>query len=310
MGFSKFADITAAPVSKPEVLLIDYSNLAMRCLHSLPYDPLDESFKRWRLLMMGSIKKSIRDRKPDKVIFCMEGGNNWRKLYYPQYKANRVYGKPEETADGKDDAKHTIDFDKFFAESARFVRSLAAYIPNTQFLCVPGSEADDLIAIITKSQQQWNVTCQSSDRDFYQLFKYPNYKQYDGIKRKFIEVINPEMYLLEKIIVGDGGDNVPQLKQKIGPKRAEAIINSEEGLEAWLKKENLEKEFERNRTLISFDCIPEEVQFNIRTAVESFEPKKFDPRKTMDFLVENDLAAMFDDFNVFINLFTKLDPKE
>lgn len=297
MSFSKFCTIIE-PVKKPEVLLIDFSNLAMRCLFSLPFDPLDENFNRWKILMMGSLKKTLIKFNPDKVIFCLEGHNNWRKLVYTDYKANRVYGPPT-------DANH-IDFDIFFGEMQRFIESFSTFLTNAQFLSVDRCEADDLIGVIVKSHPEWNITCQSSDRDFYQLYKYSNYKQYDGIKKKIIEVLDPKMYLLEKVITGDAGDNVPKLKTGIGQKRAAAIINSSDGLDEWLKKENLEKEFERNMKLISFDCIPEEISFNINKAVNDWNSIPFDPKKTMNFLIENKLTAMFDDFEVFINIFQKI----
>lgn len=289
--------ITQPKADKNEVLLVDWSNLSMRNLFVVPYDPTDNHFTQWKNMMLRSIRKLFTNHECGRVIFCMEGRNNWRKDYYPEYKANRLVAREASK----------IDFDTFFAEQDKFVKSLQELLTNCMFLKVDRAEADDLIAVITKKNQQWKVVNISSDRDFYQLYKYLNYKQYDSVKESWIEVLNPENYLLEKVILGDAGDNVPKLKAKVGPKTAAKIINSDEGLEEWLKLENLEKEFERNMNLISFDFIPEELQYTIQEKVEAWAGAKFNPKKIMDFLKENGCLGQFDMLGTFATLFQRFD---
>lgn len=290
--------ITTPKADSNKVLLIDWSNLAMRNLLVMPYDPTDQvKFVSWKNMMLRSLKKIFKEHEASKVIICLEGHGNWRKQYYPEYKANRV---------GAREASK-IDFDAFFKAQDEFVGNLAALLSNVQFLRVPHAEADDLIGVITKKYPNWKITLISSDRDFYQLYKYSNYRQYDAIKGKYIEVLDPINYLLEKIILGDAGDNVPKLKAGVGPKTAEKIINSEEGLEEWLKLENLEAEFERNTTLISFDFIPEEVQNDITKAVDAWKGTKFKPSEMMNFLVKNSCGGMMSEIGVLVNLFKRFD---
>lgn len=269
----------------------------MRNLFALPYDPTDTNFTQWKNMMLRSIRKLFAEHEVGRVIFCLEGRANWRKTYYPEYKANRAVARNESK----------VDFDAFFPEHDKFVESLKNLLTNCMFLRVEHAEADDLIAVITKKYRNWNIVNISTDRDFYQLLKYPNYRQFDAIKSQWIEVLNPENYLLEKIILGDAGDNIPKLKQRVGPKTAAKIINSEEGLEEWLKLENLEKEFERNMTLISFDFIPEEIENSIKKAVDSWTGAKFEPRNMMNFLTENKCLGQFESLGTFVNLFQRLD---
>lgn len=290
----KFATMST---EKEKVLLVDWSNLAMRNLFSTPYDPTDEVFAGWRNRTLASLGYLLRDHSPDRVIFCLEGHNNWRKDYYPEYKANRKEARNASV----------VDFDKFFPQHDEFVESLQSFLTNCMFLRVDRCEADDLIAVLTKQHPEWNITNISTDRDFYQLYKYPNYKQYDSIKQKFVEVINPENYLLEKIIIGDSGDNIPKIKNRVGPKTAEKIINSEEGLDEWLKLENLEKEFQRNATLISFEFIPEEIQNSIRATYNNWEGFPIVPRNYMKFLEKNHCLGQVNRMNEMVELFLKLD---
>lgn len=285
---------------KEKVMLVDWSNLAMRNLFSVPYDPTDEHFACWRNAMLKSIVYLIKDHETDRIIFCLEGRKNWRKEYYSEYKANR--------AESRQASK--VDFDKFFKEQDEFVESISSLLTNCMFLKVEHAEADDLIAVLTMKHSDWDVINISTDRDFYQLYKYSNYRQYDPIKRSIIEVLNPELYLLEKVITGDSSDNIPKLKDKVGPKRAERIINSEEGLEEWLKLENLEKEFQRNMTLISFDFIPEDLQYEIVRTSSNWIPLPMQPRDFMKFLSDNHCLGQFDRMNEMIELFRKFDPKE
>lgn len=289
--------VTLPKADKNKVLLVDWSNLAMRNLFVVPYDPTDDKFLQWKNMMLRSIKKLFTEHDAGRVIFCLEGHKNWRKDYYPEYKANRLVAREASK----------IDFETFFKEQDKFVESLKSLLSNCMFLQVDHAEADDLIAVITMKYPHWKVTNISSDRDFYQLYKYPNYRQYDSVKGQFIEVLNPENYLLEKVIIGDAGDNVPKLKNKVGPKTAAKIINSEEGLEEWLKLENLEKEFERNMTLISFDFIPEEIRNSIRKAVDNWIGVPFKGNKIMDFLTKNGCLGQFEDIGLFANLFKKYD---
>ena len=289
--------VIARKVDKDQVLLIDFSNMSMRNLFIMPYDPLDEHFDAWKSMMIRSLRKLFREFEAGRIVFCLEGHNNWRKKVYPEYKANRIAAREESK----------IDFQKFFAEQDKFLEELKKILCNCYFVQIEGSEADDLIAVITKKFPKWRITNISSDRDFYQLYKYPNYKQYDSVKGKYIEVINPKEYLLEKVIVGDAGDNIPKIKEGIGTKRAEKILHSKEGLEEWLKLEDKEKEFQRNLTLIDFDFIPEEVQSNIFKVVNEYKLEKFNPRGLMDFLTKNKLFGFIPEIGTFATMFKRFD---
>lgn len=277
-----------------KVMLFDISNLMMRCLFAFKYGPQEKDFDMTRNTFIKSFIKTISDNNPDKVICCLDN-SSWRKEAMETYKENRKAFR----------AKSIIDFEAFFAVSNRIISGLRECMPNIQFLDVPRCEADDLIAVITKHYQtQYNVINISTDHDFYQLFKYPNYKQYDGMMHSFVEVLNPEQELLMKIILGDKGDNVPKLKAGVGIKTAHDII--EKGLDEWLDKENLRERFEQNTKLISFDCIPSELVTNIKNEVDNFVPGKFNGVGFQNFIINEGLSEIFERVNEYKDVLKKV----
>lgn len=278
-----------------KVMLFDMSNLMMRCLFAFKIKPHEKEFAECRNTFLKSFLKTIADNSPDKVICCMDN-SSWRKEMFETYKENRKAFR----------AKSIVDFDEFFKVSNRFLAGLKNALPNVQFLDIPRCEADDLIAVITKHYQtQYNVINISTDHDFYQLFKYPNYKQYDGMKHGYVEVLNPEQELLLKIILGDKGDNVPKLKAGVGIKTAHNIVENGK-LEEWLDKEGLRERFEENTKLISFDCIPSDLVATIKETVDNFVPGKYDGKLFTNFVINEGLPEIFERANEYNDMLKKV----
>lgn len=273
------------------VLLFDLSNLMMRCLFAQTPGPEEKKFTMFKQTFLTSFMKVIKDNKPDKII-VVEDSESWRKEIYPQYKADRK-AKRE---------KSVVNFDAFFPVAAKFFASLSKAFRNIQFIRLPRCEADDIIASIVKNKPEWNIVNISSDTDFHQLYVYKNYRQYDGLKREFIECLNPEQELLLKIIRGDTTDFIPSLKKGIRTKTLISIIN--EDLDAWLKEENLTEQFDRNMKLISFACIPKELELEIMKQVNGFIPGKFNQHElfkliTLEGLPE--LMPLLSEYSEIIN---------
>lgn len=239
-----------------KVLIIDLSNMIMRALFANTPGPEEKQFDLFKATFFSSFFKTISDNSPNAVICCIDSGS-WRKDFYPDYKSSRS-AKREQSI---------VNFDAFFAVWSNLLERIKKVFEKTniKFIEVPKCEADDLIGVITKYNPEWEITNVSSDRDFFQLFKYPNYHQYDGIKKEFLSTLNPDTDLLVKIITGDRGDDVPSLKKGTGVKTAEKIINND--LQAWLDENNLNEAFQRNTKLVSFEAIPTEYVQAIREKV-------------------------------------------
>lgn len=286
------------PPQREKVLLVDTNNMSMRCLYATPYDPTDTDFTSYKTAFMMSLKKAIKQFHPTKIIFCQEGGNNWRKQEYDGYKASRAEGY----------SASLVDFDAFFKMNNEFINGLQKTLQNALFLRIPRLEADDLIALITKYKQDWDILLISTDHDFYQLHKFENFEQYDPVKHKFIEVLNPELALMQKIITGDASDDIPKLKDRVGPKTVEKILL--EGLDEWLDENDLHAAFDRNRKIIDFEYIPKEFHQPVIDAVDSWKQGKFNGNEYYTFVIKQQIPRELEKLDESLEIFSRVKSTE
>lgn len=284
---------------RKRILLVDLANMAIRtgckCYRD---DPTDTTYNNWKCEILENLATLVQKTEANSVILCQEGKKNWRYDVFDAYKSNRKEAK----------AKSKLDFDTFYPVADAFCEKLRQYIPNIYQLKVEGSEGDDLIAVLTKNlTPKYEVICVSTDRDFYQLLKYDGYKQYHPIKRQFIHVVNPERYLLEKVVVGDKGDGIPHIKPRVSVKTAADIV--ENGLEDWLKEQTdeVKANFERNKKLIDFDYIPVHVQLKIMEEFKKLRFSSMSMRDMSEFLMAAGLANKFDMVPEYANTFIRLE---
>ena len=128
----------------------------------------------------------------------------------------------------------------------------------------PKLEADDCIAIATKhlinTISDVKITIITADHDYLQLIN----EQTDIFTLKFKPLRteknssgNAECDLFCKIILGDKSDNIPRVFNKCGKKTALKLWNDKNSLREKLEKEDVMERFERNKKLIDFKEIPE-----------------------------------------------------
>ena len=284
---------------RKRILLVDLANMAIRtgckCYRD---DPTDTTYNNWKCEILENLATLVQKTEANSVILCQEGKRNWRYEIFDAYKAHRKEEK----------AKSKLDFDTFYPVADAFCEKLKQYIPNIYQLKVEGSEGDDLVAVLTKNlTPKYEVICVSTDRDFYQLLKYEGYKQYHPIKRQFIHVVNPERYLLEKVVVGDKGDGIPHIKPRVSTKTAADIV--ENGLEDWLNEQTdeVKANFERNKKLIDFDYIPVHVQLKIMEEFKKLRFSSMSMRDMSEFLIAAGLANKFDKVPEYANTFIRLE---
>jgi len=156
---------------------------------------------------------------------------------------------------------------------------------------VDEAEGDDVIAVLTKYITE-NETVQeglvevtkpilivSSDGDYKQLHKYRNVRQWNPIMKKMVTKPDPN-FIFEKILSGDSGDGVPNVFSPDdwfvnGEGRQKSITAKvKERFATGQINETERRNFERNRTLVDFDYIPEEVSAQILEVYKSAIPKK------------------------------------
>tara|TARA_A100001011_G_scaffold400267_1_gene513676 strand:+ start:2145 stop:2936 length:792 start_codon:yes stop_codon:yes gene_type:complete len=172
----------------------------------------------------------------------------WRNNFYEKYKENRVY----------DD---TFMGGPFFELGKKILEELKIPILYHNKL-----EADDCNALTCKyilSQNPDNlVYIIANDMDYLQLacdrVKIINL-QYKDLTTSKKWSGNAELDLFCKIVIGDKSDDIPPIFKRCGPKTAIKCFNNPEEFHKLLKEENAYEKYNKNKTLIDFNEIPEDL---------------------------------------------------
>lgn len=185
------------------MILIDFSAISIAPV-AMGITNADENLIRHMILNSIRMYRQKFKDKYGEIVIVADGGGNWRKDVYPEYK-----GKRKESRD-----KSKIDWDEAFRCINLILQEIKENFPY-KVIHQWGCEADDSIAEIVKHTQEFgnheNVIIVSADKDFRQLQKYNNVRQWSTATKKFIDEPNPRLYLQEHIIKGDTGDGVPNV---------------------------------------------------------------------------------------------------
>tara|TARA_R100000081_G_scaffold83813_1_gene52035 strand:+ start:268 stop:1110 length:843 start_codon:yes stop_codon:yes gene_type:complete len=203
------------------------------------------------------------------IIICCDSRHYWRREVFPNYKSQRKQAREE--------SSH--DWDKIFTIFNQVRDELKEQMPY-RVVDVYGAEADDIIAVLVKNHPDEKILILSGDKDFIQLQKYSNVKQYAPIQKKWIEGVDPKQYIKEHILKGDRGDSIPNFLSAddtfVNGIRQKPI--SKKKLSYWIASdpkgfcnEYQYRNFQRNMRLVDFDYIPKEVEDNIMTEFKSVQ---------------------------------------
>ena len=255
------------------MILIDYNQMiiANYMMFQKQFEPGKEN-DMVRHMVLNNIKM-IRNRFCEKfgndMVFCCDNKNNWRRDFFPLYKANRKKAREEN--------KQNIDWKSLFDVIENIRIEIEENLPY-KVVTLDGCEADDIIGVICKNYNSEPILIVSSDKDFVQLQKYKNIHQWSPLTKKFLKDSKPEQQLRALILKGDRSDGVPNilsrddvlvegLRQKpLSKKKLESWIN---GNPEELFEGEVLRNYKRNETLIDLARIPESIQINIKTRYES-----------------------------------------
>jgi len=276
------------------MIIIDYSAIAIAAIFSQdrPQDIEEGLIRHMILNRVRQYNLKFREKYGQTVIAC--DGGSWRKQAFAQYKAGRKKNRDESPLDWKE-----------FFRLINLVRDELKENFPYPVVYVDNAEADDIIAVLSKSTQEFGqnepVVIISADKDFLQLHRYSNVKQFSPMKRDFITINDPLFYRFEHICKGDSSDGVPNvlspdntftegLRQR--PMRAKKILEwyeSKDNLESVMDTETL-RNFHRNRAVIDLDYIPTEIVDAIHkaTAEQVSKPKK----DVLNYLITNRCAML------------------
>lgn len=277
-------------------LLIDFNHLAIRTLFANTKVNWNESFAFHKHLVLNTIFSNIKNFEPSEVVLAIDDRKNWRKKVYIDYKANRKLQR-----DASD-----FPWEKYFEHIEEFLESMKE-LP-LKVIKVPFTEADDIIAVLSKHNEHQKNIILTSDSDYKQLLQYPQNRIYDPLKKKFMEEKEPLKCLKIKIVAGDSGDNIPSIKPRIGEKTAIKLIDTGQ-LETLLKEEEINKNYTRNEKLIDFQYIPIIIQKEI---LNKYIAYKFND-KPLDYhtwFVRHQLRELTGKLQTIVPMLMKLNKKE
>jgi hypothetical protein len=257
------------------MILIDYSGVAIANLFATKMDPQEDLVRHMILnsLRMYNVKYG---KEYGNMIVACDGGGTWRREMFPQYKANR---KKSRETDG-------LDWNEFFRILNMVRDEIRENLPY-KTVHVPGVEADDIIATMVQSTQEFGqnepVMIVSADKDFVQLHKYSNVKQFSPQTKGLVREKDPIAYLQEHILRGDSGDGVPNIlspddvfvsggRQKpLSTKKLTEWMRNWDNLERTMTQEEF-RNYHRNRNLVDLDYIPTAKKDEIMRVYAAIQP--------------------------------------
>ena len=251
-------------------------------------------------LVRHMILNSIRMYRTDfhqefgEVVLTYDSKHYWRRDYFPNYKAGRKKGR-------ENDSK---DWDAIFNCLNKIKSEFKENLPY-KYLEIYGAEADDIIGFLCEENRDEKIMIISGDKDFIQLQKYPNVKQWSPITKKDVNGFNPTTYLKEHILKGDTSDGVPNVLSPdntfVDGLRQRPL--SRKKIQSWLIgggsdwNDEVKRNFQRNSTLIDLSRTPEELKNQIR--LEYNNAPHGDRSKLLNYFRQNKLKELTENIGEF-----------
>ena len=280
------------------MIIIDMNQITLASLmmdmNMRKSNEVDESMVRHMILNSIRMYRTQFTKDYGEVVLTYDSKHYWRREYFPNYKAMRKRGRE----------KDNKDWDTIFGVLNKIKAEFKDNLPY-KYLEVYGAEADDIIATLCKSNQSEKIMIISGDKDFIQLHKYPNVKQYSPILKKFVKDHNPATYIKEHILKGDTSDGVPNV---LSPDNTfvDSIRQRPLGrkkIETWLDihiddlPEEVKRNYQRNDKLINLDNIPEELGKEIM--FEFKEAPCGDRSKLLNYFIQSRLKNLTNEIGEF-----------
>ena len=286
------------------MIIVDYSGIAIASIFSQDRpEEIQEGLIRHMIL--NSLRRyNVKFRKEygEMVIAC--DSTSWRKEAYPQYKAKRKSNRDESP----------LDWGHFFTliNGVRDEIKESMHYPVVQ---ADRAEADDIIAALVKSTQEFGqsepVMIVSSDKDFFQLHRYSNVKQFSPMKRDFAEVDDAAFYKFDHICRGDSSDGVPNVlsvddtftegirQRPMYAKKIQQWYTAKDDSQLMdMMGQETYRNYCRNKSVIDLDCIPEDIVQDINDKYNSQTNKN--KGKVLTYLIEKRCNMLIDSVADFL----------
>ncbi len=269
-------------------------------------------------MALTTLNKYFKQYQPHKVVMAFDRPS-WRKEYTKTdacvskklYKGNRRQKMtPKEKEKYREFMEHLKDFEIMMRE-------------HTSVICLTSDqlEADDLVAGFVQMYADENdITIVSSDKDLMQLLAYPKVTLIDPNSGKARTLDDwdgdAELFMFEKCLRGDPGDNVqsalPRIKKTRIRKAYKDPFERANVMHAtWTAPDGTEfivkHLFKENELLMDLRCQPEDIERKMVTTIMKGmkDPGHFNYFHFMKFLGKYELKKIAEQAELFANMLSR-----
>lgn len=273
------------------MIIVDFNGIAISSIVTQKLEINEDLLRHMILNSIRMYNKKYRAEYGQLVVAC--DSSTWRRDYFPEYKYKR---RESRDADQADESK--MDWAEVFRILNQILDEIRDNLPY-KVVKVNKAEADDIIGTLVEMTQEFGkhepVMIISSDKDFVQLQKYSNVKQFSPMLKKEMKEKNPRNFLYEHIFKGDSGDGVPNIlsaddvfvkgdRQKpVTAKKMEEWMAGIDDPEKVMDKQTY-RNFIRNKKLIDLSETPDDLKSEIINTYESQAPAH--KSRVLNYLIE------------------------
>ena len=272
------------------------SNLMVQLGNHTNTEIEEELLRHMILNSIRSYNQKFKNEYGEMIIAC-DASNNWRRQIFPYYKANRR----------KNREKSELNWTHIFDTLSKVREELKEYFPY-RVIQIDGAEADDIIGTLVDKfgNTSEKILIMSGYKDFVQLQRYMNVKQYDPVQKRWRITNDPDRFVKEHIMRGDPGDGVPNFLSAdntfvVGTRQKPL---SQKKMDAWIHMdprefcdENMLRGYMRNQQLVDLTFVPENLRVQVLTEYETQAVKG--RSKLFNYFIEKRLKNLLESINEF-----------
>lgn len=247
-----------------------------------------------RHMALNSIRAiNVKFRKEyGQMVIANDSIKNWRKEFFPYYKAAR----------SKSRSASDVDWKAVFACLDQLKQDLQEFFPY-KFISVEYAEADDIIGYLAQIANQ-PMLIVSGDKDFRQCHD-EFVKQYDTVHKRWVVEKDPTGFLAEHILTGDKGDGIPNILSDdnvfvLGNKQ-KALTVKQRGLLKNIQHDKNHKYYRnyiRNQTLIDLRKTPIDITAEIDKQFQA-DPVSSNRSNIMPYFMKHRMKNLMETINDF-----------
>ncbi len=281
------------------MILVDMNQISvasvMMHLHMSKNIVPDNNMVRHMILNSLRMYRTRFSSEFGELVLCYDSKHYWRRDYFPEYKHKRRQDRKESDK----------DWDSIFECLNTIKEEIKTNLPY-KFLEVYGAEADDIIATLC-SEYSEEIMILSGDKDFIQLQRFPNVKQYSPITKKMVNGEDPTGYLKEHVFKGDASDGIPNVlspdntftdslrQHPLTKKKIAAWMDH--NFEDVAPNDEVKRNFQRNQKLIDLAYTPEDLSSEI---LQTYRDAPYGDRTNLlNYFIQKRLKALTESIGDF-----------